>query len=96
MAMMIRANFQPMPQTQVDRKPLEQRTWSWWTITVEMNTATLSVPNSLGNTVIATPSFGVDDLIVYGGKNYRIQSINDWDESGYAVYQAIEDFQVST
>lgn len=87
----IRANFQPMPKTQVDRKPLEQRTWVWWTILVEMRTAI----NTATNTVIPTPRMNIDDIVVRNGQSFRIQSITDWEESGYVMYEAIEDF-VST
>ncbi len=89
--MTLRANFQPMPKTQVDRKPLEQRTWSWWTILVEMRTATITATG----VVISTPRMNVDDIVVRDGQSFRIQSITDWDEVGYVMYEATEDF-VST
>ena len=28
-------NKQPTPQTKVDRKPLEQRAWKWWSVIVK-------------------------------------------------------------
>ena len=89
--MTIRANFQPMPKTQVDRKPLEQRSWVWWTITVEMRAAIETVTN----TVIPTPRLNIDDIVIRNGQSFRIQSISDWEESGYVIYEATEDF-VST
>ena len=73
-------NFQPMPAAKVNRKPEEQRTWLWWSIIIKRG-----------------PILKTDDIIVRAsGQRFRIQSANDWSESGFTKYEAIEDYEVST
>jgi len=38
------------------------------------------------------PQLNIDDIIVKDSKNYRIVSNNDWSESGFQKYEAIEDY----
>ena len=74
-------NFQPMPAFKVNRKPEEQRTWNWWSIIIKN----------------ATVNLKTDDIIIRpSGQRFRIQSGNDWTESGFSKYEAIEDYEVST
>ena len=74
-------NFQPMPSFQVNRKPEEQRTWSWWSIIIR-------------NPVVILKT---DDIIIKpSGQRFRVQSGNDWRESGFSKYETIEDYEVST
>ena len=73
-------NFQPMPAWKVNRKPEEQRTWIWWSIIIKNPTIILKT----------------DDIIIRPtGQRFRIQSGNDWTESGFSKYEAIEDYEVS-
>lgn len=70
-------NWQPMPAVQVNRKPEEQRTWQWWTLTVKGPHALLKI----------------DDVVTIGDLSFRIQSgVKDWRTSGVTVYEAIEGF----
>lgn len=74
-------NFQPMPDFKVNRKPEEQRTWIWWSIIIKNPSVILKT----------------DDIIIRpSGQRFRIQSGNDWTESGFSKYEAIEDYEVST
>ena len=74
-------NFQPMPAWSVSRKPEEQRTWKWWSIIIKNTSVNLNT----------------DDIIIRpSGQRFRIQSGNDWTESGFSKYEAIEDYEVST
>ena len=74
-------NFQPMPAWSVNRKPEEQRTWKWWSIIIKN----------------ASVNLNTDDIIIKpSGQRFRIQSGNDWTESGFSKYEAIEDYEVST
>lgn len=74
-------NFQPMPPFKVNRKPEDQRSWDWWSIIIKNPTITLKT----------------DDIIIRpSGQRFRIQSGNDWTESGFSKYEAIEDYEVST
>lgn len=74
-------NFQPVPAFKVNRKPEEQRTWKWWSIIIKNPTVILKT----------------DDIIIRPtGQRFRIQSGNDWTESGFSKYEAIEDYEVST
>lgn len=75
-------NFQPMPAATVNRKPEEQRTWKWWSIIIKGAQIRLKT----------------DDMIIRpSGQQFRIQSANDWTESGFSKYEAIEDYtEVST
>lgn len=34
-----------------------------------------------------------DDVIIKDGVRYRIESTNDWSESGFQKYEAVEDYQ---
>jgi len=75
------ANLQPMPAAKVNRKPEEQRTWSWWSIIIT-------------DKVLL---FATDDILIDpSGRRFKIQSANDWRTSGFTKYEAIEDFKVST
>ena len=77
----LKINFQPIPPAQVNRKPEEQRTWIWWSIIIKDKTTLLKT----------------DDVIIRAsGQRFRIQSANDWRESGFSKYEAIEDYEVST
>jgi hypothetical protein len=71
----IDANFQPMPQWKVNRKPEEQRTWIWWSIIVKSG-----------------PVLKTDDVIEKDGTRFRIASGNNWSESGFRKYEAVETF----
>lgn len=73
----IKVNKQPMPAEKVNRKPEEQRSWKWWTFLVMECTVLLST----------------DDIVVIGTKRFRIQSANDWSESGFQACEAIEDYE---
>jgi hypothetical protein len=74
----LKINFQPMPTAQVNRKPEEQRTWKWWSIIIED-----------GTTLLKT-----DDIVIKEtGRQFRIMSANDWRESGFSKYEAIEDYE---
>ena len=75
------ANLQPMPAAKVNRKPEEQRTWTWWSMIIKDRTIILKT----------------DDLIIDpSGQVYKIQSANDWRTSGFTKYEVIEDFEAST
>ena len=70
-------NFQPMPTATVNRKPEEQRTWSWWSIIIKKPTVLLKT----------------DDIIIRpSGQRFKIQSGNNWTESGFSKHEAIEDY----
>lgn len=72
-------NYQPMPASQVNRKPEEQRTWLWWTFIIKGR-----VPSTL---------LKVDDVVTIGTKTFRVQSgLRDWTTSGFSICEAIEDF----
>lgn len=73
-------NIQPMPAAKVNRKPEEQRTWSWWSMIIKSRTILLKT----------------DDIILIGTSRYKVQSANDWRESGFSKYETIEDYEVST
>lgn len=75
-SMVLDINYQPMPQTQVDRKPIEQRTWKWWTLIVKGVSTLLKV----------------DDLVMIGSYGFRVQSARDWTTSGFSIFEAIQDF----
>lgn len=73
-------NFQPMPAAKVNRKTEEQRTWSWWSIIIKKG-----------------PLLKTDDIIIRSsGQRFKIESANDWSESGFTKYEAIEDYEEST
>lgn len=69
-------NFQPMPPATVNRKPPEQRTWTWWNILITKG------PLLKTDDIIIAPS----------GIRYKIQSTSNWTESGFGAYEAIEDY----
>ena len=70
-------NYQPMPASQVNRKPEEQRTWKWWTLIIKNPTIQLKV----------------DDVVTIGSLTFRFQSgLSYWTTSGFSVCEAIEDF----
>jgi hypothetical protein len=72
-------NAQPMPPSQVNRKPEEQRTWLWWTFIIR---------GSVPSTVLK-----VDSVVFLKGKTFRVQSgLRDWTTSGFSICEAIEDF----
>ena len=71
------ANFQPMPAAKVNRKPEEQRTWKWWSVIIIDKIVLLET----------------DDIIQDdSGKKFRIEQANDWRESGFTKYEAVEDY----
>ena len=70
-------NFQPMPAAVVNRKPEEQRTWDWWSIIIPNKTLMLKTDDIIE-----------DDL----GRRFRIEQANDWQESGFTKYEAVEDY----
>jgi hypothetical protein len=70
-------NIQPTAARTVDRKPQEERSWSWWSIILKDNTV-----------YFANGTRFVDEY----GKQYKIQSGRDWRESGFTKYEAIEDY----
>lgn len=70
----------PMPAETVNRKPKEQRSWKWWSV----------------STVAAETALGIDDIIVKGSKQYRIIEIGDWSEGGIRKYGALEDYTGGT
>lgn len=70
-------NFQPMPAAKVNRKPEEQRTWKWWSIIIKSKTVLLKTDDKIKDS---------------SGKTFRIESANDWRESGFSKYEAIEDY----
>ena len=71
------ANFQPMPAAKVARKPEEQRTWKWWSVIIQDKTVLLSTDDIIQND---------------SGKKFRIEQANDWRESGFTKYEAVEDY----
>lgn len=71
------ANFQPMPAAKVNRKPEEQRTWEWWSITIMDKTVLLKTDDIIQND---------------SGQKFRIEQANDWRESGFTKYEAVEDY----
>ena len=74
-------NFQPMPAATVNRKPPEQRTWTWWSIIIKNPTVLLKT----------------DDIIIRpSGQRFKIQSGKNWTESGFSKHEAIEDYEEST
>ncbi len=75
------ANFQPMPAATVNRKPEEQRTWTWWSLIIRDKSLLL-----VSNDIIEDAS----------GQRFRIEKANDWRTSGFTKYEAIEDFEAST
>ena len=42
------------------------------------------------------PYLATDDIIIISDVRYRIIKGNDWSESGFTKYEAIEDYEVST
>jgi len=74
-------NFQPMPAAKVNRKPAEERTWTWWSIIIRDRVTLLK-----SDDVVIRPS----------GQRFKIESANDWRESGFTKYEAIEDYEEST
>jgi len=73
----LNCNLQPLPPWQVDRKPLEQRTWVWWSIIIKQG------PKLKTDDILTKE--GVNFRITKGGA--------DWSESGFTKYEAIQDFQ---
>lgn len=73
-------NIQPMPAATVNRKPEEQRTWKWWSMIIKSDSVLLKT----------------DDIILIGTQRFKVQSANDWRESGFSKYETIEDYEVST
>ena len=71
------ANFQPMPAEKVNRKPEEQRTWKWWSIIIQDKTVVLKTDDKIKDSY---------------GKVFRVESVNDWRESGFTSYEAVEDY----
>ena len=69
-------NLQPMPAQKVDKKPLEQRSWKWWSLIVKEG-------------IILKPD---DKLTDRNGTVYTIMKVNDWTESGFQKYEAVENF----
>jgi len=76
----MRMNLQPMPNEKLKEVPAEQRHWSWWSILIKE-------PDVF---------FEFDDLIwtyMKGSiKGYRIKERQNWGETGYCRYAAIEDY----
>jgi len=72
----MRLNKQPITSEKVNRKPMEQRSWRWFTINVERG-----------------PELRIDDLISIEGTVFKIMEKQDWIESGFRAYEAIEDYQ---
>lgn len=70
-------NIQPMPATQVSRKPENQQSWSWWSLVIRDR-------NFL---------FKTDDIFLIGTFRYRVEKVSDWRESGFSKYEVIEDYQ---
>lgn len=71
------ANLQPMPAAKVNRKPEEQRTWKWWSIIITDENLLLSTDNIIRDS---------------SGREFRIEQANDWRESGFTKYEAVEDY----
>jgi hypothetical protein len=42
------------------------------------------------------PYLNTDDIVIISDIRYRIMKGNDWRESGFTKYEAIEDYEVST
>lgn len=70
-------NIQPVPSRTVDRKPQSERSWKWWSIILKSSSVYLS------NGTRFVDEYGI---------RYKIQSGNDWRESGFTKYEAIEDY----
>lgn len=67
----------PLQFSEVERKPIEQRSWRWKQILLKET----------------DPSFKIDDIIVIGGVNYKVFAIKDWGIAGFVKYHAVEDWQ---
>ncbi len=70
----------PMPAQTVNRKPTEQRSWKWWSVSTQASETAL----------------GIDDIIVEGSKQFRIVEIGDWSEGGVRKYGAVEGYTGGT
>jgi hypothetical protein len=44
--------------------------------------------------VVEGPFLETDEIFIRSGKRFRIMSGNDWTESGFQKYEAIEDYEV--
>lgn len=72
------ANFQPVPPEKVDRKPEEQRNFKWWKVIVKSSTFIMKI----------------DDIIIDAyGRRFRVDSVDDWRESGFTSYEVHEDYE---
>lgn len=76
----IKVNVQPLSPTAIQRKPEETWSWEW-----------LSLREPLARD--ASPTLKTDDKISIKGKVYRIDKVWPWGRSGFAKYDAVEDYQ---
>jgi hypothetical protein len=72
-----RGVIQPMSTAKLAIKPEGERTWKWWTV------------HATTDLVLQT-----DDVIIPRGKpRLRIMGQGDWSNSGFVVYEAVEDYE---
>lgn len=71
-------NFQPTPSAKVSRKPEEQRTWKWWSLIIRDFKLLLKT----------------DDIVIDRyGRQFKIESADDWRSSGFTKYEAYENYE---
>lgn len=72
----LNCNLQPMPQQRVNKKPEEQRSWRWWSLIVKEG-----------------PILKPDDTVTDPySRTFTIMGVNDWTESGFQKYEAVQNF----
>ena len=75
-AIILDMNLQPLQAEKVNRKPEDQRAWKWFSILVKSNYQKLEI----------------DNVLIVTGIPYRIESVQNWTDSGYIRYEAHEDY----
>lgn len=69
-------NLQPLQPEKVNRKPEDQRAWKWFSILVKSGYQKMDI----------------DNVVIVSGIPYRIESVQNWETSGYVRYEAHEDY----
>ena len=70
----IKANLQPIPQTKIDKKVGEERTWKWWTLVIEIG----QLLKSQDQIIIKEKKYkimSVGDYNDYGFRSYEVVEV---------------------
>jgi hypothetical protein len=83
----IQAVRQPLSARQLEMKPEGQRGWNWEMLHVKAQESYTD-----GTTLVRGTNFNLDDILLFGSKQYRIKLKNEFGEFGYFEYHIVEQF----